>query len=85
MSHKQPFPKYSLQIFQDVQNGLGIPPDVCASMVGDGLAEWIDVSTDMPVDMNHPRSLLRLTDIGMRCYAEASSFALHSCDKRSSS
>lgn len=85
MSLTPPFPKYSLQVFQDVQNGLGIPPDVCASMVNDGLAEWIDVSTDRPVDMNHPRSLLRLTDIGIKRYAESSDFAADNSSKHSSS
>ncbi len=47
-----------------VENGSGLSPDLCDVMVARGWVEWVDHVNGTPIDMNHPRSLLRLTDEG---------------------
>lgn len=47
-----------------VENGNGVAPDLCATMVARGWLEWVDHVHGTPIDLNHPRSLLRLTSAG---------------------
>jgi hypothetical protein len=63
-------PSLLTQIFRDIENGTGMLPDVCESVVREGWAEWVDKNTGMPVDLNHPRSLLRLTRNGKKRLTE---------------
>ncbi|RZI76210.1 MAG: hypothetical protein EOP80_07755 [Variovorax sp.] len=52
------------QALMAVENGNGLSPDLCEVMVVRGWVEWVDHVHGTPIDMNHPRSLLRLTDEG---------------------
>ena len=63
-------PSLLIQIFRDIENGTGMLPDVCEDVVREGWAEWIDQTTGMPVDLNHPRSFLRLTQNGQKRFME---------------
>ena len=63
-------PLLLVQIFKDIENGMGMAPDVCENMVREGWAEWIDRTTGTPVDLNHPRSILCLTHEGQKRFAE---------------
>ncbi|MGJ7582868.1 hypothetical protein ACSFA3_22085 [Variovorax sp. RHLX14] len=59
-----------IQIFKDIESGTGMAPDVCEKMVREGWAEWVDITTGTPVDLNHPRSILYLTLEGQKKFAE---------------
>ncbi|RYF71299.1 MAG: hypothetical protein EOO22_12810 [Comamonadaceae bacterium] len=54
------------QALHMVLNGDGLAPEVCESLTTQGLAEWVDYQHGTPIDLNHPRSLLRVTPVGQR-------------------
>lgn len=62
-----------IQAFEDIENGAGMAPDVCETMVREGWAEWVDKSAGTPVDLNHPRSILCLTQKGQKIFDEMKS------------
>lgn len=52
------------QALRAVEKGEGLAPEVCDALTVQGLAEWVDHQHGTPIDMNHPRSLLRITPEG---------------------
>ena len=56
------------QALMAVEGGSGLSPELCEAMVIRGWAEWVDHVHGTPIDMNHPRSLLRLTSEGREQY-----------------
>ena len=56
------------QALMAVANGSGLSPDMCEVMVVRGWVEWVDHVHGTPIDMNHPRSLLRMTSEGREHY-----------------
>ncbi|MET0209855.1 MAG: hypothetical protein ABWZ88_04860 [Variovorax sp.] len=44
--------------------GVGVAPDLCDALVARGWLEWVDFELETSIDMNDPRSMLRMTPAG---------------------
>ncbi len=49
-----------------VEHGSGLAPEICDALAARGWVEWVDHTHGTPIDVNHPRSLLRMTPEGRR-------------------
>ena len=49
----------------DIQRGLGVQPELCATLLKSGWVQWQHSQSGEIVDECHPQSLLQITPAGM--------------------